>query len=108
MNYHSLSDLTIAKELGHRLKQLRLNQNYSQQELAKITTLSLNTIKALELGNGKLCNFISVLRHLNRLDQLDSFIPNLSISPLQLAKMQGKQRQRASKQQNKENYDKKN
>lgn len=101
MNYHSLSDIAIANELGHRLKQLRLKQNYSQQELAKITTLSLNTIKALELGHGKLTNFITVLRHLDRLDQLDNFIPIINISPLQLAKMQGKQRQRASKQQSK-------
>ena len=96
MNLYTLSDKGIEKELGHRLRALRLQKNITQQQLAEITTLSLNTIKSLESGHGKLSSLIAVLRELGVLEQLDYFIPETSISPLQLARMQGKLRQRAS------------
>ena len=71
-------------------------KNITQKELAEATTLSLNTIKSLESGSGKLSTVIAVLRELGALDQIDNFIPEPSISPLQLARMQGRQRVRAS------------
>lgn len=96
MDFYSLSDKAIEDELGHRFRDLRLRRNMTQKELAEATTLSLNTIKALEAGKGKLASVIAVLRELGALDELDSFIPQPGISPLQLAKRQGKPRQRAS------------
>ena len=96
MNFYTLSDKSIEQALGHRLRAQRLQKNITQQQLAEITTLSLNTIKSLESGRGKLSSLIAVLRELGVLEQLDNFIPETSISPLQLAKMQGKLRQRAS------------
>lgn len=96
MNFYTLSDKAIEDELGSRFKALRLRRNITQKQLAEATTLSLNTIKALESGSGKLATVIAVLRELGALDQLDSFIPDDSISPLQLARMRGKQRERAT------------
>ena len=96
MDFFSLSDNAIENELGQRLRALRLRQNISQKALAEATMLSLNVIKGLESGKGKLSSLIAVLRQLGALDQLDSFIPEPGISPLQLAKTQGKIRQRAS------------
>jgi len=97
MGFYSLSDKGIAQELGGRLRALRLQKNITQQDLAEAATLSLNTIKSLESGRGKLATIIAVLRELGALDQLDSLIPEeAAISPLQLAKMQGKSRERAS------------
>ncbi|MGD2112959.1 MAG: helix-turn-helix transcriptional regulator [Gammaproteobacteria bacterium] len=96
MDIYSLTDKTIAKELGDRLRALRLQRNVTQKELAEATTLSLNTIKALEGGRGKLATLIAVLRELGALEQLDALIPANTISPLQLARLQGRQRQRAS------------
>ena len=96
MEFYSLSDKGIEEELGKRIRALRLRKNLTQKELAEATILSLNVIKSLEAGRGKLSSIIAVLRELGALDQLDSFIPEPSISPLQLAKMQGKQRERAS------------
>jgi len=96
MDTFSLSDKAIQAELGSRIRSLRLRNNMTQQELADATTLSLNTIKSLESGRGKLATLIAVLRELGALDQLNKFIPEPSISPLQLAKMKGRQRQRAS------------
>lgn len=96
MDFNALSDKTIEKELGGRLKALRLRKNKTQKELADATTLSLNSIKALESGRSKLSTLIAVLRELDALDQLDNFIPEISISPMQLAKNKGYVRQRAS------------
>lgn len=96
MNFYILSDKGVEKELGHRIKALRLRKNITQKELAEATTLSINAIKSLESGRSKLSTLIAVLRELGALDHLDSFIPEISVSPMQLAKMQGKVRQRAS------------
>ncbi len=102
MDFYALSDKGLEEELGHRLKTLRLRKNITQKELARATTLSLNTIKSLESGRGKLASLIAVLRELGALDQIDNFIPAISISPMQLAKMQGKVRERASGERRKE------
>jgi transcriptional regulator with XRE-family HTH domain len=96
MDFYTLSDKYIEKELGYRIKALRLRKNITQKELAEATTLSLNSIKSLESGRGKLSTLIAVLRELEALDHLDNFIPEISISPMQLAKMQGHVRKRAS------------
>ena len=96
MNFHALSDLAIQEELGRRVKALRLRRNMTQKALAEATLLSLNTIKALESGQAKLSTLIAVLRELQALDQLQHFIPEITISPLELAKSRGYQRQRAS------------
>jgi len=96
MDLYSLSDKGIEEELGSRLRALRLRKNVTQKALAEATTLSLNTIKSLEAGRGKLSSLIAVLRELGALDNLNSFIPEPKISPIQLAKMQGKGRERAS------------
>jgi transcriptional regulator with XRE-family HTH domain len=96
MDFYTLSDKAIEKELGERIKALRLRKNITQKELAEATTLSLNSIKSLESGRSKLATLIAVLRELEALDQLDNFIPEISISPMQLAKMHGHVRQRAS------------
>lgn len=96
MDFYSLTDKTIEQELGQRFKSLRLRKNITQKELASATALSLNVIKSLESGRGKLSSVIAVLRELGALDELDNFIPQSSISPLQLARMDGKTRQRAS------------
>ena len=96
MEFYTLSDKGIETELGNRIKALRLRNNITQKELADATLLSLNSIKALESGRGKLSTIIAVLRELAALDQLDNFIPETSISPIQLAKRQGKVRERAT------------
>jgi putative transcriptional regulator len=96
MDLYSLSDKGIEEELGRRIRMLRLRKNVTQKELAEAAALSLNVIKSLESGSGKLSSLIAVLRELGALDHLNSFIPEPAISPIQLAKMQGKGRERAS------------
>lgn len=96
MDFYSMSDKAIEVELGARLRALRLRRNITQQALAEAAALSLNTIKALEAGKGKLASVVAVLRELEALHELDNFIPQPGISPLQLARLQGKMRRRAT------------
>lgn len=96
MNMQNLNDDTICAEMGKRLKALRLRKNLTQEDVARLTRLSLNPIKSLEQGQGKLSTIIAVMRALGVLDTLDSFIPEAPVSPIQIAKMHGKKRQRGS------------
>ncbi len=96
MDYYSMTDKGIGEEIGGRVRSLRLRRNLTQQQVGDQAALSLNAIKSLESGKGKLLTLIAVLRELDALDTFDSFIPEPSISPLQLARQQGKKRRRAS------------
>lgn len=103
MNYYPLTDHAIAELLGQRLKALRLRQNISQQSLAHNTLLSTNTVKSAEAGKAKLTTFIALLRELKALDQIDHLLPEVTLSPIQIAKRQGRQRQKAGRRRVKEN-----
>jgi putative transcriptional regulator len=96
MDFYSMTDRGIADEVGARVKSLRLRRNRTQQQVADATAISLNAVKALESGKAKLTTLIAVLRELGALEGLDALVPELAISPLQLAKQQGKARRRAS------------
>ena len=84
-DYYTASDSTILESLGERLRELRLRKNITQEALAERTLLSVGTIKSLEAGKGKLSTLVAVLRELGALEQLDGFIPSVTISPLQMA-----------------------
>ncbi|MCJ7590493.1 MAG: helix-turn-helix transcriptional regulator [Woeseiaceae bacterium] len=96
MDYYSLSDSAIEAEIGARLKALRLRRNLTQQTLADAAGLSVTAIKGIESGRGRLATLIAVLRELAALDQLEHFIPAITVSPLQLARRKGVRRQRAT------------
>lgn len=100
MNYYNLTDKAIVNEIGERLKTARINKNMSQGILAEKSGISLRTLQNIESGNtsSKISNIIAIMRTLEILDQLDNFIPTQLVSPIALAEMKGKQRQRASKQ----------
>ncbi len=93
----NMSSSAIAEDLGCRLKQARLNANLTQADLAARAGLSRKVLMNAEKGKAQLDNIIAILLSLNMADQLDLFIPKQDISPLQLAKLKGKERQRASK-----------
>jgi putative transcriptional regulator len=102
MNFVGQSDSETLKELGRRLKRARLNINMSQEQLARQSGLSRKTITNVESGiGGSLHTLIAILRGLGLLAELNAFIPQPGISPVQLAKLQGKQRKRASQKRSK-------
>jgi putative transcriptional regulator len=98
VDYYALTDSEIAELIGKRLRALRLRKNRTQGQLAERTTLSIGTIQALESGRGKIENLVSVLRELNALDGIDTFLPEPQQSPLAMAKAKRAHRRvRASK-----------
>lgn len=88
----------MAEEIGERLKQARLNQDLTQSDVAGLAGVARKTVINAEKGNAQLEIFIAIMMALDLTDQLDLFLPKQAISPLQLAKLQGKKRQRASGQ----------
>ena len=92
-----MSDNAALLELGSRVARCRLNKNMTQDTLAQEAGVSTPTIQRLEKGHStQLSNFIRVLRALDLLERIDSLIPEPKLSPIQLLKMGGKVRQRAS------------
>lgn len=92
----SLAVHGILNELGERLKQTRLNHNITQQSLAETAGVSRSLVMRAENGEASLATFVALLKALGVAEQLDLFLPPPALSPLQLVKLNGKQRQRAS------------
>ncbi len=96
MDFYFLNDDAICKELGLRVKTMRLNKNWTQKEISDFTGLSITAVKSVESGKGNISSLVKILRALKSLEALDSFLPPPKISPLQLAKLKGKPRVRAT------------
>ena len=97
MGLDNMSPRAIAEELGSRLKQARLKENLTQSEVASRSGLSRKTVLNAEKGKVQLENLVAILLAMNVVEQLNMFLPAQEISPLQLAKLRGQQRQRASR-----------
>lgn len=96
MSFTSASPAALSEELGERLKQARLNVDLTQAEVARLTGLSRKVVLNAEKGKCQLEAFVAIMSALDLTPHLDQFLPPQPISPIQLAKLQGKQRQRAS------------
>jgi len=97
MNINNMASSAIATEIGRRLKQARLDANLTQQALVDKTGLSIKAITNAEKGKSQLETLITILLALGLAEQLNTFLPEQEISPLQLAKLKGRKRQRASR-----------
>lgn len=97
MNWYSLSDLAILREIGSSLRQMRLNRNQSQQAVAEAAGIDRATLSQIEHGRPtSLLTFVQLLRTLEQLDLLDTLVTKAEISPLALARLAKKQRRNAS------------
>lgn len=95
--FSDLSSKRIIQELASRIKLRRLNLNWTQSDLAKKSGVHVQTIKKFELGqSSNLKTFIQILRALGELNALDRLIPETEVSPIELLKLKGKERERAS------------
>lgn len=86
----------ITQELGARLQRSRLNLNVTQAALAALAGVTRKKVMHAETGNVDLTTLVKLMRAMNIADQLDSFLPPVPISPIQLAQLAGKERRRAS------------
>ncbi len=97
MKLENMSPASIAEELGNRLKQARLNADLTQAEVASQAGLNRRTILNAEKGKVQLENLVAILVSMEMAEQLNMFLPVQEISPVQLAKLKGRERQRASR-----------
>ena len=97
-----LSDADIVRAISAKLKELRLKQNISRQDLAVSSGVSMSSIARME--DGEIKTFDSLLRILRMLGKLDILLPLVEeeeISPSEYFKLvhsaKKKRRKRASK-----------
>ncbi|MEX2485356.1 MAG: helix-turn-helix transcriptional regulator [Brumimicrobium sp.] len=84
-------DGEIMIEVGEKLKQLRLNKNYTQKELAATVGVNRRLIGEIEAGKGtSLLVFIKILKVFNKTDKLLEILESSSISPREMYKKENK------------------
>ena len=98
MDWYGMSDPAIMAEIGKRLKEYRIRKSYTQSELAVKMGISILSVQNLEKGcSVSLSIFISALRMLYLLGNLETLIPDPPVSPVELLKLKGKARIRVKK-----------
>ncbi|MBN2562802.1 MAG: helix-turn-helix transcriptional regulator [Phycisphaerae bacterium] len=96
MKFDGMGDKAVLEEIGRRVQIHRLNANLSQRQVADKAGVSRRALQNLE--GGRVCTLallVRVLRAMGRMDALDAFLPEPGLSPLQLAKLKGRERRRA-------------
>ncbi|HOO99253.1 MAG TPA: helix-turn-helix transcriptional regulator [Bacteroidales bacterium] len=96
MEWNAMSDREVNKLLGNFIRQSRLRQNKTQSRLAEEAGVARSTLSLFEKGeNASLLVFIQLLRVLGMLHMLEEFRIKEQLSPLQLARLQHKEKHRA-------------
>ena len=97
-----MTDEALIKTIGSFMKQQRLQQNKTQNDVAAAAGLSRSTVSLLERGETVTINtLIQALRVLDLLYIMDVFKTPDAISPLAYAKLKKEHRVRASTNKNK-------
>lgn len=97
-NWSLMTDDALTRHIGGFIRHHRLEQNISQEELARQAAISRSTLSLLESGKTvTLATLIRVLRVLGLLRVMEIFTFEKVISPLALARMEQKTRKRAKK-----------
>ena len=92
-----LTDDAVLAELGERLARTRLERNLTQGALADEAGVARKVVYAMEAGGEfKITSLIRVLRALGLLESLDRLVAEPATSPIELLKLHGKERKRAS------------
>ncbi len=93
-----MSDNALVERMGLFIKHHRLEQNKTQDQLAKAAGINRTTLNAFERGmRSNVMTLIQLLRALDQLQVLQTFDIQPQISPIRLAEMEHAFRKRASK-----------
>ena len=97
MDFSSMNDKAILRELGVRIQHRRLAMNISQSELTRKAGVARKVIQNIESGRGSTSKgLVRTLRALGLTTELELLFPEPGPSPLELAKLKGRERLRAS------------
>ncbi|MDH5643665.1 MAG: helix-turn-helix domain-containing protein [Gemmatimonadota bacterium] len=91
-----LTDETVLSEIGSRLARRRIDMGLTQASLAVEAGVAKRTVERIESGkSAQTSSLVRILRVLDLLPGLDSLIPEVRPSPLELLKRKGRVRERA-------------
>lgn len=92
-----MSDKAVLEEMGHRLSRHRVELGLTQAKLANEAGISKRTLERIEAGEStQTSSLIRTMRALGLLEALDVLAPDTGPRPMDLLKLRGKERQRAS------------
>lgn len=95
---YSKSDLYYLTSIGEYIRSNRISQNKTQLELAEDAGINRTTLSQLEKGRSvNLLSLVQVLRALKKLHVFQEMEVTPQFSPMQLAALEQKQRQRVRK-----------
>lgn len=84
-------DGEIMSEVGEKLRQLRKNKKYTQEELAEMVGVNRRLIGEIEAGKGtSLLVFIKILKVFNKTDKLLEILESSSVSPREMFRKENK------------------
>ena len=88
MDIYPLTNDAIMRQIGLKLKELRIGKNMKQKELSNASGVSLFTISAVENGKtSSMLTIIQILRALEHLDYLGRFFEEQAISPIAYSRL---------------------
>jgi transcriptional regulator with XRE-family HTH domain len=91
------SDNDVLAELGRRLSRRRLDLQITQADLARQAGVSKRTVERIEAGaSAQMVSIIRICRVLDLMAGLDGLAPPAGPRPMDLIRLKGRQRQRAS------------
>jgi transcriptional regulator with XRE-family HTH domain len=90
----------LAKLIGLRVRQYRLNQDLTQEDLSQLAGVSLKAVKNAEQGKSTIITYAAIMAALGRTDSLLGAFPDDGVSPVQLLKSTTKEKKRASGKRN--------
>ena len=79
------SNIALMKEMGERIKQIRIGREMTQKELSEKSGVSISTVTRIERGeNVSVEQMLQVLRVLNLIKNLEYLIPETKKTPIQV------------------------
>ena len=90
IDYFMTND-ALLQYLGKQMRQMRLNEQLTQQQLADRAGVARSTVVQIESGKSmRMESVVALLRALNKLEILNNFETQALVSPLLIAQNQGK------------------
>lgn len=94
VDYFMTND-ALLQYLGKQMRQMRINAQLTQQQLAERAGVARSTVVQVESGkNMTMESVVAMLRALNKLELLNNFETQALVSPLLIAQNQGKETKR--------------